>query len=133
MACGASGVEIISRGTSEFLFLAGDVRANEQVGLTALHVLFVREHNRWVSILAGEHPDWNGEQLYQEARRLVGAEMQVITYREFIPALLGPDALPPYNGYNPAVATGTIWLRLPWETCSSTRVSLSNSNFRLRE
>ena len=31
------------------------------------------------------------------------AEIQVITYREFLPALLGPGALRPYTGYNPSV------------------------------
>jgi hypothetical protein len=29
-------------------FLAGDVRANENVALTTLHTVFVREHNLWV-------------------------------------------------------------------------------------
>lgn len=93
-------------GPSEALFLAGDVRANEQVALTALHTLFVREHNRLVRALAVRHPRWDGERLYQEARRRVGALVQVITVREFLPALLGPGALPPYRGYDPSVHPG---------------------------
>src|SRR5262249_9761309 len=40
----------------------------------------------------------------QRARAIVGAEIQVITYNGWIPALLGPNALPAYPGYNPATA-----------------------------
>jgi len=87
-------------GPGDTLFLAGDVRANEHVGLTALHTLFVREHNRLATEIAGEQPDLSGEDLYQEARLRVIAELQVITYREFLPALLGPNALPRYRGYD---------------------------------
>jgi peroxidase len=90
-------------GSGPELFLAGDVRANEQVGLTAMHTLFVREHNRLAARLAREHPDWDDERLYQKARQLVGAEVQAITYREFLPALLGREALAPYAGYDPEV------------------------------
>jgi len=86
-------------GTGPELFLAGDVRANEQVGLAALHTLFVREHNRLAQALAANDPSLTGEEIYQEARRVVGALMQVITYSEFLPALLGPDAIRPYRGY----------------------------------
>ncbi len=86
-------------GTGPELFLAGDVRANEQVGLTAMHTLFVREHNRLAAELAAADPLLTGEELYQESRRVVGALMQVITYNEFLPALLGPNALDPYRGY----------------------------------
>lgn len=86
-------------GTGPTLFLAGDVRANEQVGLTAMHILFVREHNRLAGEIAANDPALTGEEIYQEARRIVGALMQVITYNEFLPALLGPDALTPYFGY----------------------------------
>lgn len=90
-------------GSGETLFLAGDIRANEHVGLTALHTLFVREHNRLAEIFAEEHPDWDGEQIFQKARQLVGAEIQAITYNEFLPVLLGPNPLPVYNGYNPNI------------------------------
>ncbi len=90
-------------GPSRELFLAGDVRANEQVGLTALHTLFVREHNLLAGRIARESPRLTGDEIYEAARRLVGAELQVITYREFLPALLGRDALDPYRGYRPDV------------------------------
>jgi hypothetical protein len=88
-------------GDSAELFLAGDVRANEHVGLLALHTLFVREHNRLAASIRERFPGMSGEEVFQRARRLVGAEMQAITYNEFLPALLGADALRPYRGYLP--------------------------------
>jgi len=78
-------------GTSSSMMLAGDVRANEQLALTAMHTLFVREHNRLVGLLETDFPIWDDEQLYQTARKMVGAELQAITYREFLPALLGKN------------------------------------------
>ena len=45
--------------------------ANEQVGLTALHTLFVREHNRLADLIAERHPEMSGEEVYQKARQLV--------------------------------------------------------------
>ena len=85
------------------LFLAGDIRANEQVGLTALHTLFVREHNRLATLIAAANPDLTGQEIFELARKIVGAQMQVITYNEFLPLLLGPDAIGPYAGYDPTV------------------------------
>lgn len=82
------------------LFLAGDVRANEQVGLTTMHTLFVREHNRLVGEFAQRHPELSGDQLYQRARRVVAAQLQVITYKEFLPLLLGEQAITAYQGYS---------------------------------
>jgi len=90
-------------GPSSSLFLAGDVRANENVALTSLHTLFVREHNRLVEELKQSHPGLDGESYYQHAKVLVEAEIQAITYREFLPQLLGENALPDYQGYNPDV------------------------------
>ena len=85
------------------LFLAGDVRANEQLGLAALHTLFVREHNRLAVELAERHPWMSGDAIYETARKIVGAQMQVITYGEFLLLLLGPDAIGPYDGYDPTI------------------------------
>ncbi len=86
------------------LFLAGDIRANEQVGLTALHTLFVREHNRLADLM--EDSGMTGQEIFELARKIVGAQMQVITYNEFLPLLLGPDAIEPYEGYKPDIDAG---------------------------
>lgn len=90
-------------GPSEKLFLAGDVRANEQIGLTAMHTLFVREHNRLAREIRRNNINLSGEEIYQRARRIVAAQMQVITYKEFLPVLLGKKALSKYKGYNPNI------------------------------
>ncbi len=84
-------------------FVAGDVRVNEQVGLIAIHTLFLREHNFWADLYRTANPDAEDEEIYQFARMIVGAEMQAITYREFLPTLLGPGAIKPYQGYKAEV------------------------------
>jgi hypothetical protein len=75
--------------------VAGDVRANENIALTAVHTLFAREHNRIVSLLPRGLSE---EQKFQIARRMVGAEEQYVTYSEFLPAM--GVHLPPYRGYD---------------------------------
>lgn len=62
---------------------------NEQIGLTAMHTIWLREHNRIASELKDLNPHWDGETLYQEARKIVGAEMQHITYAHWLPNILG--------------------------------------------
>ena len=86
------------------MFLAGDVRANEQLGLATMHTLFVREHNRLVTILDRAYPDADDEDLYQMGRKLVGAMIQRITYNEFLPLLLGNNArvVRLFNEYQPS-------------------------------
>jgi len=88
-------------GAAEKLFVCGDPRAIENPVLLAFHALFVREHNRLCDELAEEHPDWNDEQLYQHARKLVGGLLQSIVYDEWLPTM-GVD-LPAYQGYDPEV------------------------------
>jgi hypothetical protein len=83
------------------LFVAGDIRANENPLLLAFHTLFVREHNRIAGELRLLHPNWRDEQLFQGARKRVGAVLQAIVYEEWLPTM-GIN-LPPYGGYDSGV------------------------------
>lgn len=98
----------------------GDGRSGEQPGLLAMHHIWVLEHNQIALELAELNPHWSDEKLYQEARRIVGAMIQHITYREFLPLVLGKDVCQLFDleletsGYftkydvkvNPTVANG---------------------------
>jgi hypothetical protein len=85
------------------MFVTGDTRGNENVELTALQALFLDNHNRLAAALQQEHPHWTDEQLFQEARKINIAQYQEIIYNEWVPDVLGPNALPAYAGYNPTV------------------------------
>lgn len=84
-------------------FLAGDVRANENIGLTCLQVVFMREHNFWADTIKAANPTFSDDDIYLRARAIVGAEIQKITYVDFLPILLGPNALTPYVGYDATI------------------------------
>ena len=81
------------------VYLAGDIRANENPNLLSLQTMFVREHNHWADKLAEEHPDWDDEQLYDAARSIVEYELQQITYNEWLPHLVG-DAVGEDTGFD---------------------------------
>eukprot|EP00028_Trichosphaerium_sp_Am-I-7-wt_P008763 CAMPEP_0168521358 /NCGR_PEP_ID=MMETSP0405-20121227/8614_1 /TAXON_ID=498012 /ORGANISM="Trichosphaerium sp, Strain Am-I-7 wt" /LENGTH=769 /DNA_ID=CAMNT_0008542573 /DNA_START=42 /DNA_END=2351 /DNA_ORIENTATION=- len=83
----------------EYLFAAGDLRANENVALVSLQTLFYREHNRYVQTLVDEGVVTDPDERFNMARLWVGALMQSITFGEYLPMLFGED-FAPYSGYD---------------------------------
>ncbi|KAL4646632.1 myeloperoxidase-like isoform X2 [Arapaima gigas] len=85
-------------------FIAGDPRVDENIALTSLHTLMLREHNRLARALRRLNPHWDSERLYQEARKIMGAYFQVITFRDYLNHIVGPEQmqkqLGSYPGYN---------------------------------
>jgi len=84
-------------------FVFGDPRGTENPDLTSIQTLMIREHNWHVTRLALANPSWDGERLYQRARSIVIAEMQAITYKEWLPKVVGAGAIPAYTGFKPEV------------------------------
>ncbi|KAK5878906.1 hypothetical protein CesoFtcFv8_024270 [Champsocephalus esox] len=62
-------------------FIAGDVRVDENIALTSIHTLFMREHNRLARQLKRINPQWDSETLYQEARKIMGAYTQLFVFK----------------------------------------------------
>ena len=46
-----------------------------------MHTIWFREHNRIATKLRDINPTWDGDRLYEESRKIVGAELQHITFR----------------------------------------------------
>lgn len=90
-------------GSGPQLFLAGDVRANEHIGLTAIHTLFVREHNRYADTFRAEDPGLSGDEIFERARRIVIAHLQAVTFNEFLPVLIGSKTIDRYRKYDPTI------------------------------
>ncbi|GGK33203.1 hypothetical protein GCM10010124_27420 [Pilimelia terevasa] len=79
-------------------FITGDGRANENIGLSAVHQIFHAEHNRLVGdirdVLTTEDPAsvpqwqlgggaWNGERLFQAAKFVTEMQYQHLAFEEF--------------------------------------------------
>merc|ERR1711962_1482935 len=68
---------------------SGDLRINEQPGLTLVHLQWIRNHNHLARTLTNLNPSWSMEKLFQEARRINIAQFQHILYSEWLPIVLG--------------------------------------------
>jgi len=84
------------------LFMSGDVRANENTGLTMLHTLFSAEHNHWANRIAASDASLSDQEIFEMARSILEYEVQKITYEDWMPHLIG-DALAADTGYDASV------------------------------
>ena len=80
-------------------FLCGDTRCNVHTGLLIMHTLFVREHNHCATNIALLNEGANDEQIYQICRKIIGAMIQKITYRDWLPKILGRYGFAKYVGH----------------------------------
>lgn len=70
-------------------FKSGDARTSENLGLTGIHSVFVREHNRIATELAALNPDFSDSKLYKNTRRILIAILQHIVYDQYVPSIIG--------------------------------------------
>ena len=93
---------------TDFDLVAGDIRVIEQPTLASIHTLFLNEHNRIAKHLKECLPEDFHEDdiLYEETRKIVGAELQNIVYEEFLPLILGEDAM---NTFNLKLSDATVY------------------------
>lgn len=92
-----STVDCRSNDKKKSCFRSGDIRVNENVGLTLMHTLWMREHNRVARKLSMINSHWEDSQIFEETRRIIGAQLQHITYSELLPALLGEEVIDEYG------------------------------------
>uniref|UniRef100_A0A914BYC7 Peroxidase n=1 Tax=Acrobeloides nanus TaxID=290746 RepID=A0A914BYC7_9BILA len=78
-------------------FNAGDERNNEQPGLTVLHTILLREHNKIATKLHEINNFWADEQLFEETRRILVAKLQHVIYSEWLPVVIGCEAMARYD------------------------------------
>ena len=73
--------------------------------LGQLYLALLSEHNRIAEKLALENEHWDETKLYLEARRAVVAQIQHVTFNEYVPSVLGeaahsdPELRPATSGY----------------------------------
>jgi len=71
------------------MFTGDPDNGNQNLGIISMQTLFLRYHNYIAFKLSTLNPFWSDEILYQESRRIVIATIQRITYKDFLPIIIG--------------------------------------------
>ncbi|VDI69399.1 thyroid peroxidase [Mytilus galloprovincialis] len=82
---------------ADFCQLTGDSRTDQAPSLQLNHLVLVREHNRIATLLKQINSEWENDRVFEETRRIVIAEMQHITYIEYLPAILSQKTMKKYQ------------------------------------
>lgn len=93
------------------LFAMGSDAANSQLGYAMLNVLFLREHNRLANELAGKHPDWDDDRLFETARNILTVLLIKLVIEEYI------NHIAPYHfkfRFDPTRFYNEPWYRANW-------------------
>ncbi|VVC34718.1 Haem peroxidase,Haem peroxidase, animal type [Cinara cedri] len=99
-------------------FVAGDVNVNQNVAVGLFQNMYLRFHNYIAKKLQELHPTWADETVYQETRRIVGATVQIITYEQFLPIVLGEQYMQDYGLTNPTNYDPTLIVSVAQEFTS---------------
>lgn len=90
----------------DYCMKSGDFRIHVMPGLTAIQVIFLREHNRIAKLLERLNPRWCDEDIYQETRKIIIGMYQHITFSAWLPRVIGPriamrmGLMPQANGHS---------------------------------
>jgi peroxidase len=89
-----------------------DFRVNNNVALTLLHTLYIREHNRWVRYFKDTSPNLTGDELYRLAKKYTIAVYQRHVFEEYMPTIIPniPQRLSRYPGYDSSVNPDTSYV-----------------------
>lgn len=121
-------LDCFGRPANTYCFFGGDERVNEQPTLTAMHTLYVRDHNRLAEQLASINPHWDDDRIYHETRHIEAAMVQHLLVNEYLPLLIGHDMMSKYN--LTGTAPGTYWNGYNPSVTPSISQSFSTAAFR---
>ncbi|XP_063615885.1 chorion peroxidase-like [Penaeus indicus] len=73
------------------------ISQNIEALVKVIYHMVTRYHNNIADRLKETNVDWDDETLFQESRRIVVAQLQQVVYNEYLPKLLGPQAMTEYQ------------------------------------
>ena len=92
-------------------FAVGLEHGNSTIGNTVMNVVCLREHNRLAGILAGEHPDWDDDRVFETARNIMIVLLLKLVVEEYI-THIGPFDFAVETV--PLIADEERWNRTNW-------------------
>lgn len=78
---------------NRMIFIGCSCQSVTPHGITLI-LLLIHEHNRVADKLRKMNPHWDGQTVFEESRRVIIAEIQHITYTQYLPLLLGEISYP---------------------------------------